>query len=68
MVELRHSNRQLLLLRRQADGSEHLGVRNKDRRHQLLHVVATGAFDEGPDLVLNSVLIPSPYLLALALE
>ena len=68
VIELRHRDRQLLLLRREAHGGQHLGVRHKDRCHELLHVVAAGLFEQDPDLIVDAVLIPPADLFALGLE
>ncbi len=68
VIELGHRDRQLLLLGRKAHGGQHLGVRHKHRRHELLHVVAAGLFEEDPDLIVDAVLIPPADLFALGLE
>ena len=43
-------------------------MRHKDRRHELLHIVAAGALNKDTDLIVDAVLIPPGHLFALALE
>ena len=68
MIQFRNRNRQLLLLRRQSYSGQHLSMRDEHRRHQLLHIVTAGAFQENTDLVVDTVLIPPGDLLTLVLK
>ena len=68
VIQLRHRNRQLLLLCRQTYSRKHLRVRNKHRRHQLFHIVAPCLLQQDPDLIVNPILIPTGNLLTLGLK
>jgi hypothetical protein len=61
VVQLGKRDGQLLLLVAHTDSRQHLGVRNKDCRHEFLNIVTPAIVQNLVDIALNDCLIPNRY-------